>query len=381
MRNENPRVVGDKRRKGFGMRFTKQSVAVGAVLSVATSLMVAPVNASTPETNPLPGNHDSVRQEASEVVQRSGVTPRRMLAPHSQVVTLYAKHTGKRINVKINGVRGSATIFWKVGKKNRKKSKRFKSWKQTWSFNIPKNAKNIRADGPGMAPLAVKRPKRKNNYWWQRTDSFTPIPANAGPASAYNLDWDFGDRYRHDPCVYETGPDPEFGWTTIVTKATPNRTTLTWSLRTSSGAKEIRAAIKKIQPYVDWRLKEVPYTTGADIRFTPVKWKNGTEMDGYAEPDNATHLYNPKKQRFNWMNIHLNLSKKATSDMNQRLILHEAGHALGLGHMNNHYQVMQEGSPWGAPAVLGKGDRAGLKQIGYNKGCVFKVGDEYPEFY
>jgi hypothetical protein len=51
------------------------------------------------------------------------------------------------------------------------------------------------------------------------------------------------------------------------------------------------------------------------------------------------------------------------------LLLHELGHAMGLGHVASKSEVMHEGlGPWSRPHY-GAGDLAGLAQLGADQGC------------
>lgn len=51
------------------------------------------------------------------------------------------------------------------------------------------------------------------------------------------------------------------------------------------------------------------------------------------------------------------------------LLLHELGHAMGLGHSPSKKDVMYEGlGPWSRPH-LGPGDRAGLRDLGTSAAC------------
>lgn len=51
------------------------------------------------------------------------------------------------------------------------------------------------------------------------------------------------------------------------------------------------------------------------------------------------------------------------------LLLHELGHAMGLGHVASKSEVMYEGlGPWSRPHY-GPGDLAGLAQVGASQGC------------
>lgn len=51
------------------------------------------------------------------------------------------------------------------------------------------------------------------------------------------------------------------------------------------------------------------------------------------------------------------------------LMLHELGHAMGLGHSSSRANVMYEGlGPWSRPR-LGPGDKAGLRRLGAAAGC------------
>jgi len=51
------------------------------------------------------------------------------------------------------------------------------------------------------------------------------------------------------------------------------------------------------------------------------------------------------------------------------LLLHELGHAMGLGHVASKHDVMHEGlGPWSRPHY-GAGDLAGLAQVGAGQGC------------
>jgi hypothetical protein len=51
------------------------------------------------------------------------------------------------------------------------------------------------------------------------------------------------------------------------------------------------------------------------------------------------------------------------------LLLHELGHAMGLGHVAAKSEVMHEGlGPWSRP-YYGPGDLAGLARLGAARGC------------
>jgi len=53
-----------------------------------------------------------------------------------------------------------------------------------------------------------------------------------------------------------------------------------------------------------------------------------------------------------------------------RLLLHELGHAVGLGHINDSNQVMYEYTDGRFTPDYGSGDKAGLAQVGAPAGCI-----------
>ena len=66
------------------------------------------------------------------------------------------------------------------------------------------------------------------------------------------------------------------------------------------------------------------------------------------------------------------MERKQTGGSGTRgqLLMHETGHAMGLGHAEGDarqvmYPVMQD-----MPAVWGNGDAAGLQQLGLQSGCL-----------
>jgi hypothetical protein len=52
------------------------------------------------------------------------------------------------------------------------------------------------------------------------------------------------------------------------------------------------------------------------------------------------------------------------------LLLHEIGHLVGLGHVEDPGQVMYPVAGPGAPTAYGPGDRAGLSRLGTAAGCL-----------
>ena len=55
-----------------------------------------------------------------------------------------------------------------------------------------------------------------------------------------------------------------------------------------------------------------------------------------------------------------------------RMLMHELGHAVGLGHVSDRAQVMYPVDS--GPAVWGAGDRAGLRVLGAASGCLYPRG-------
>jgi len=60
-----------------------------------------------------------------------------------------------------------------------------------------------------------------------------------------------------------------------------------------------------------------------------------------------------------------------SSSMRQGILLHELGHALGLGHTADTNQRMEENVWDGETTRWGAGDLAGLRRVGIAEGCVY----------
>ncbi|MBI2170040.1 MAG: matrixin family metalloprotease [Actinobacteria bacterium] len=63
------------------------------------------------------------------------------------------------------------------------------------------------------------------------------------------------------------------------------------------------------------------------------------------------------------------LDETLAPDQRARILLHELGHLVGLGHASDPTQMMAPAVPEGGPASYREGDRAGLAELGAGSGC------------
>ena len=60
----------------------------------------------------------------------------------------------------------------------------------------------------------------------------------------------------------------------------------------------------------------------------------------------------------------------ATAGQETSLVLHELGHVMGMGHVNDPTQVMNPVDNFNAPTTYGRGDLTGLAHLGLAAGCI-----------
>lgn len=299
--------------------------------------------------------------------------------PGKASTVLSATRKKKNTLIKVTGIRGQATATWKDGRKNRKKTSKRATWVKQWKFTVSKKVKKIKVTGSGMAPIILKVPRK--SWAWRSVPSFNPIKPNGGKATSYKFLTlsNGGGRIRFDPCTYTTERDDWRG-KEIVTSAVNNKSTITWNMpKGIPNSKLIRDSVATVNKHVGWNLKEVASNSNADINMDGYGWNSGDDYSWNADGVEYHEDDAPNKVRVVGVDLYFVFGSRVPASSTKRMIMQAYMMALGLNKVDDDQQIMYKKLLWGAPAYLGAGDIAGLKRVGPSQGCVFSVGDVYPE--
>lgn len=155
--------------------------------------------------------------------------------------------------------------------------------------------------------------------------------------------------------------------------------TITW--RWSSGNAKQRSlmagAFRQLSKATGITFRQIRSGTPAiDVRYRPlpgstVGFAQVSSQSYFIDDTNYAIVYNKAE-----IKIDTDLKKsKFSNAFRAEVYLHEAGHALGLGHVNSRKEIMN-------PMVhgqtkLGAGDKAGLKKLGRSAGCIAPPSQEF----
>jgi hypothetical protein len=158
----------------------------------------------------------------------------------------------------------------------------------------------------------------------------------------------------------------------------PACSTVTWSYSgsgrpssVSDPKRDIAGALQRLASVTGLRFKEV--RGKADLEYAWADLGSGpvAAAGGGSWTDDGYQASITMNSRSSWLK-HAGfgrIAQRGGLPARGYVLLHETGHALGLGHVQNESQVMNTYAHSKSPLTLGKGDRAGLEYLYRPKTC------------
>ena len=145
-----------------------------------------------------------------------------------------------------------------------------------------------------------------------------------------------------------------------------------FALREVSSATGLRFAAAGTTNHVPFARKENAYPTNIDLVFAfsdpkTVPGLIGSTMGLGGASSSGNVIFDGR--------VTLDVTQKASHDVWREIVLHEVGHAMGLGHVGDRRQVMRSGAR--GITRYQKGDLVGLAALGAGAGACTGVPDAY----
>lgn len=353
--------------------------------AVAAVGVIAVMGVGSPATITPPSNPNSGVKQATSGYN---TTPARFQESVTYLGQLKVKRAGKnrKVVVQASKFKKPYKITVRVGKKNRTITRKKGNLKRTFS----KRANRVTISGTGIPKGTFKIPNRKvsmNKVLKVNVPNQTPSKgyyAARGSASDYiPISYDKNDWTFFDPCTYVTQKD-RWGSEWRVGQESISNIIYYHGNIPAVTKKAVTEAFKRVSHATGWKFVNQKVTNKNNIKLKITNHPNSYGITGLAGPSG----WNPWEKIGNtYISTHttaelsakLNVTNIFTFNDNVSLLMHEIGHALGLGHAKsptqNMYGTVQSQN---SDARFGRGDKTGFKKVGYNK-CIWPLEKLTPE--